>query len=168
MKRVVGILFLVFALIAVLASCGLDVPDPEIEKGEFSFSVTYEFEGKVETISGVYVCEYDGASWAIDGGANREWIGYIKDDTVEDMIKLGTVEGDNEVHLHLNFCPEYFMDDFVEGYHEVPKPEISVTLNDGEGLSFMNDPQEVEEYCGAKIVSYEYEEPIENSFGDEE
>ena len=34
---------------------------PEVEKGEFDFSVTYEFEGETKTVSGVYVCEYEGS-----------------------------------------------------------------------------------------------------------
>jgi hypothetical protein len=38
-------------------------------------------------------------------------------------------------------------------------------LVDDEGISFLHEADEVEEYCGAKIISYEYDEPIENSFG---
>ena len=60
MKKIFGILLLVLLLAATLAGCGLTAPRPEIEKGEFPFSVTYEFAGEIKTVSGVYVCEYNG------------------------------------------------------------------------------------------------------------
>ena len=41
---------------------------------------------------------------------------------------------------------------------------ISVKLVDDEGMSFVCEPGEVEEHCGAKIICYEYDELIKNSF----
>ena len=115
-------------------------------------------------VSGVYVCEYNGTSWALDGGAHREWRGYIKDGKVEDVIEIGTTKDGDKVELNLALYPEYFMDDFVEGYDEVSEPYITVRLVDDEGMRFLHEPAEVEENCGAKVISYEYDEPIENSF----
>ena len=163
-KRVFAVLFLALLFTAVLTSCGSTVPRPEITEGEFPFSVTYEFNGELKTISGVYVCKYNGTSWALDGGSHRDWKGYIKDGNVEEMIEIGTTKSGETVDLNLALCPEYFMGDFVEGYHDVPVPYILVTLADDEGISFLHEADEVEEYCGAKILSYEYAEPIENSF----
>ena len=148
----------------MLAGCGSTVPSPEIKKGEFDFAVTYEFNGETKTVSGVYVCEYDGTTWALDGGAHRAWKGYLKDGKAEDTVEIGTTEGGDTVTLNLALLPEYFMDDFIVGYHEVPKPYISVKVTSGEGLTFLVDPDEVKEHCGAKIISYEYDEPIKNSF----
>ena len=164
MKRFLSILLLTAMLLCAFAGCSSSVPQPEIKEGEFDFSVTYEFNGETKTVSGVYVCEYRGASWALDGGYSRDWNGYIKDGKAEEMFEIGTTKDGNKVELNLAFCPEYFMDDFVEGYHEVPKPYISVKIVDDEGMRFLCEPAEVEEHCGAKIISYEYDEPIENSF----
>ena len=141
-----------------------EVPLPEIEKGEFDFTVTYEYDGKVKTISGVYVCEFAGLDFALDGGWSREWVGYIKDSDMEDMIPLGTSPDGEVIHLHLSFVPEYFMGDPTAVAYDVPKPDISVNVKSEEGIAIMNDPAEIEEYCGAKIISYEYEEPIKNTF----
>lgn len=153
-------------LACMLTGCGLTVPKPEIKEAEFDFSVTYEFNGERITISGVYVCEYSGTAWALDGGYNREWNGYIKDGKTEDTFEIGTTDAGDRVELRLAFIPEYFMGDFVDdGNREVPKPYIAVILEDSEGIRILHEPAEVEEYCGAKIIGYEYDEPIENSFG---
>ena len=124
-------------LVCMLTGCGSISPNPKIKEGEFDFSVTYEFNGETKTVSGVYVCEYDGRSWVLDG---------------------------NTIELNLVLDPEYLMGDFVEGYDTVPEPYISVTVIDDGGLWFMCEPADVEAHCGAKIVSYEYDEPIKNSF----
>ena len=164
MKKSFSILLLVVMFAGMLAGCGSDVPRPEIEKAEFDFSVTYEFNGETKTLSGVYVCEYNGLSWAIDGGYSRDWKGYIKGGKFEEIVQIGTDQNGNQIDLDFAFDPEYFMDDFVEGYDEVPVPCISVKMVSDEGLSFLCDPAEVEAHCGAKIISYEYDEPIKNSF----
>lgn len=164
MKRALLALILTFALVCGLTGCGSTVTQPEIKEGEFNFSVTYEFNGEVKTVSGVYVCKYNGTSWALDGGYSRDWKGYIKDGKLKDVMEIGVTEDGQMVELLLNLCPEYFMDDFIEGYHNFPKPYILVTSVNDDDMVFINEPDEVEEYCGAKIISYEYDEPIKNSF----
>ena len=59
MKRIISTMLLMLAFVSTLTSCGFTVPRPEIEEGEFHFSVTYEFNGEIKTIFGIYVCEYD-------------------------------------------------------------------------------------------------------------
>ena len=68
MKRIVGILVICIMLLSLLTSCGLDVPKPAIKSGEFDFSITYEFGGETNTVSGVYACKYAGLGFALDGG----------------------------------------------------------------------------------------------------
>ena len=148
----------------VFTSCGYSVPKPEIESGEFKFSVTYELNGVEKTISGVYVCEYDGTDWALDGGFSRDWTGYFKDSEIEEPITIGTTEDGNEMTLSFGFNPEYFMDDFVEGVDEIPVPWLSVNHTEGEGIWFEQDADAIEEKYGAKIISYQYDEPIKNTF----
>ena len=81
------------------------------------------------------------------------------------MIEIGTDEDGNKIELNLVLDPEYLMGDFVEGYDTVPKPYISVTVIDDGGLWFMCEPADLEAHCGAKIGSYEYDDPIKKSFG---
>ena len=164
MKKSLALLLSVIFLLISLTGCGLTVPRPEIKSGEFDFSVTYEFNGERETVSGVYVCGYNGLAWALDGGYYRVWSGYVKGGEIEDHTLIGTVDG-NEIVLVLNFIPDYLMDDYSAELYDAPTPYIMVKMIDEEGLRILQDPDDVEEYCGAKIICYEYDEPIENSFG---
>lgn len=164
MKKTLTALLTVIMLICLLSGCSFSVSQPEIKSGEFNFSVTYEFDGETKTISGIYECKYAGTSFALDGGAHRSWEGRIKGDEVEDRTVIGTTENGDTIELVLALIPEYFMDDFVEGYHEVPVPRLEVTVISEEGMGGILDPDEIEECCGAKIVSYKYDEPIKNSF----
>ena len=162
MKRTLCAIILVLMLSAMLSGCGLSEPRPEIKTGEFNFSVTYEYLGEVNTVSGVYVCEYDGIGWVLDGGYYRKWSGYIKDETTEENIVLGTAEDGGIVELYLALDPDAFMGD---GYldDEPFLPYLSVRIID-EGLSFESDVVILEETYGARIISYEYDDPIENTF----
>ena len=153
---------LLFSL--VLTSCGLTMPRPEVKTGEFNFSVTYEYGGESETISGVYVCEYNGTDWALDGGYHRDWKGYIKDGAAEQCIKLATAEDGSIVELNLYFDPGHFRGDSYDEGDEPFAPMITVRLEDEEGLSFENDADLIAETYGARIISYDYAEPIKNIF----
>ena len=68
-------------------------------------------------------------------------------------------------HLHLGLYPEYFMGDTDGSWEEPAAPELSATIYSEEGISFLADAESIEETYGAKIISYEYDKPIENSFG---
>ena len=55
----------------------------------------------------------------------------------------------------------------VDSYYEDDEPfepRITVRIEDKEGL-FENDADLIAEVYGARISRYEYDEPIENTFG---
>ena len=166
MKKIFAILILTALLAFAFTGCGLLVERPEVENGEFAFSVTYEMNGETKTVSGVLVCEYDGTSWSLDGGFNRSWKGSVTG--VESGIgyetKIGITEDGGDIIIAYSFSPSYFMGD--NEYEEAPAPYliISYPLEGADGVSFINDAEIIEEEYGIKIVSYEYAEPIKNSF----
>ena len=164
MKKFLCVALTVLMLSALLAGCGLEVPRPEIKEGEFAFTVTYEYLGEMKTVSGVYVCEFNGTDWALDGGSHRDWKGYIRDGG-EDSIVIGIAEDGGKIELSYMLYPEYFMGDPETGGKEIPAPMITVMIVDGEGMIIYNEADIIEERYGARIVSYEYAEPIENTFG---
>ena len=45
------------------------------------------------------------------------------------------------------------------------EPWNTVRIEDEEGLSFENDADLIAEVYGARIIRYEYDEPVENTFG---
>ena len=164
MKRRFCALILLTALVFTLVGCGLIVERPEVKEGKFNFSVTYEINGETTTISGVYVCEYDGIDRVLDGVDHREWKGYIKDGTIEEQIKIATAEDGGIVELNLHFAPEYFMGESYGDGDEPFSASITVRLEDEEGLRFENDADLIADVYGAKIISYEYDEPIQNLY----
>ena len=162
MKKLLCALLLISTVFA-LTACGIFVKSPEIEEGSFSFSVTYEWQGEITTVSGVYVCEYLGTAWALDGGSYRDWGYYVEGDMTDTQLVIGATEDGGELRLILDFCPEYFMGDPLVAEWEYPEIYLSVYHEDEEGLSILYG-DDVEEEYNARIISYEYDEPIENSF----
>lgn len=167
MKKILSIVSFVLLLSLCLTSCGLTVPRPEIKEGRFNYSVTYELNGEIKTISGVYICEYDGISWSLDGGNNRHWKGCIEGGTEDDQIQIGTTEDGGAINVCLDFDPDYFMGEDVVEYKGVPEPYLIVVypMTEDGALTFINDAETVAEQYGAKIISHVYDEPINNSFG---
>ena len=166
MKRIICTMLLMFAFVSTLTSCGLAVPRPEVEEGKFNFSITYEINGKVDTLSAVYVCEFDGVSWSIDGGYGRDWKAHTEGNYEGDDYSaiIGTTEDGGDIILFFGIYPEYFMNDSTAG-RGVPEPSVYISYTvDVDEYSIVNDPTEVEEIYGAKIISYEYDAPVVNTF----
>jgi hypothetical protein len=165
MKRLISVLMIILMISVLLTSCGFSVLSPERKTGEFNFSVTYEYNGETKTVSGVYMCEYNGINWAIDAGHYRDWSDSVKGEKIDEKIEIGTIGEEGKIELVLDFYPEYFMDDPAAKDRSKPKPYITVTLSNESGITFLTGADEVFEVSGARIISYEYDEPIENSFG---
>ena len=155
-------------------------PEPSIKDGEFAFSVTYEVDGEQETVSSVYICEFEESTLYLDGWSIH-WKQYIEDselsarlDSTLGYLLLKTTT-DGEIYLDLNLSAKYFMSDphfnnfnadtdqtitgisprlFIE-YNEAKYEEI--------GESYSEDAAVLEGY-GVKIISFEYDKPIENSY----
>ena len=164
MKRKLSALILVLMLASMLSGCGLRVPRPEVKEGRFNFSVTYEWKGETTTVNGVYVCEYAGLSWALDGGYHRDWSYRVEGDVNDTLITVGTAENGDKLELNLDFYPEYFMSDPDWSWLGVPEPYLTVTIVYDEGTRWLSDKDDVEKEYDAKIITYTYDEPIENSF----
>ncbi len=160
MKKTVASIILLLALSIILTSCGADVPRPEIKEGRFNISVTYEYNGETKTASGVYVCKYDGIIWY---NPNRDpfvsweesFEGDIKDGGI---LPICTTDAGEEIFIGMLLYPEYFMGDpEYADYTPLVRAEIFSSKRQSD------DPEILAEY-GVKLISYEYDEPIENTF----
>lgn len=143
----------------------ISIPKPEVKKGEFDFALTYEVDGETKYIEGTYVCKFDGVSRNLDG-VSRDWIGYIKDhdDFTEYEIKT-TDKG--VIMVSLDIRPEFFMSDpdFIDSYDIVPEPYLYITSGN-ESIEEPANEVYFDYYEGddVKIISFEYDEPIENTY----
>ena len=165
MKRIFAVLTMLSMLALLLSSCGFPVETPAVKEGKFNFSITYVLNGEAVTLSDVYVCEYDGIGWSLDGGFHREWTSSYEKGILGVDVPICTTEDGGRITLALGMYPEYFMGD--PGYDEsyAPNPWLILSYyNEETGEeSFTYDAEIIAGY-GAKIIAYEYDEPIENEF----
>lgn len=167
---VVFVLGLVVAALIVASFLGVftTVPKPEIKEGEFDFALTYEVDGETKVIEGTYVCKFDRVIRNIDG-VGRKWIGYIKDhdDSIDYEIKK---TDDGTIKINLDIYSQFFMSDPIyklSGNTDDPKPEPYIYITSGDASA--EDPANevtfnLYEGDDVKIISFEYDEPIENTY----
>lgn len=138
------------------------VERPKIKTGEFDFSLVYEIDGEIKDIKGTYVCEFGGIDRSFDG-ASRYWRGYIKDHDGSTCYILKTIDK-GDVKVELDFSADYFMSDpdFIDAYDIMPEPYIYITSGDA---ATTGEYFELYEGDAIKIISFEYDPPIENTYG---
>ena len=136
-----------------------------VKEVRFNFSVTYEINGKEETIAGVYVCKFKKATASINGWW-REWDTYIEGSDMKEEVVLFTTE-DGRIDLDLGLDAFYFMSDpFYDRYE--PEPALSIYYSQKKreetGQLWSYDVDLLLNCYGVRIISYEYDEPIENVY----
>ena len=156
-----------------MTGCIYRETSPKIKEGSFKFSVTYEMDGELERISGVYFCKFVKISTSYDC-AYRVWDGYVETESVRNRLeedctfmKLKTTE-DGDIYLDFNLYPNYFLAE--PGYEALKgnEPDLYICYTDEaveEKLVYREyDPEVLFENYGVRIVSWEYDEPIENIY----
>ena len=166
MKRNLSILFLFLFLIGMISGCAASVPRPEIKDGRFHFSVTYEVNGEIQTISGVYACKFVRAEANLTG-QNRVWECKVENRDIPDVNRYEILTNeDGVIYLDLGLDPTYFMSDpFYDG-DGCPKASVFIVYRDEiskEKGGFSIDPVLLESY-GVKVISCEYDTPIPNNY----
>lgn len=176
---VIGIVVMVIVLLFLCIVSGAififnsNPPAPEIQYGEFPFTLTYELDGEVKVIEDTVICEFDGfESWG-SAGNYRKWKTYLKSGNEKIiLLDLRSLEETNEfgqIMLELFFSygnGEYYMGD---EWHR-SKPEIRNYIEyryqtaDGKtgGSSYKAD--EAWEKYKIRLIRWEPSEPIQNSF----
>ena len=146
---------------------------PAVFTGEFPFSITYEYKGETDTLSGIMKCAYSGSN-TIHGEHNRYWNEEVIYVNPENLAEPFVIDQSNELQinlsLHENMAPGYFMGDpLYKDYYtayglEGVEPHVSyydykngISLEDG-------NEEEILDSIGFKIIDFTYAEPIENSF----
>ena len=163
-KLFLPILILVIALLA-MAVCAVVsniALKPTITEHEFPFSITYELDGVTETVDAVCAVTYAG-----NGGYVKTTTRQYDEKYISQRENMGSafeiyVGDDCSITLFTHIYPDYLMGDPEYDYFDdtVYEPILSysnwATGETAEGLEL---PEQ-----GAKIISWELPEPIENSF----
>ncbi|MBR5280931.1 MAG: hypothetical protein IKU26_08205 [Clostridia bacterium] len=169
------IIFLVATLIAYAVATVFCcyTTKPAIETGEFPFAITYEYKGETKTLSGVFVCTYDGST-TIHGVHERYWDEEVRYDNPAGLEYPHIIDQNEELQTSLSVQPNmmsgYFMGDplFEDLYadediaYAAPYIQYYDYKND---ISLNEENQdEILASIGFKVVDFTYGEPIENSF----
>lgn len=160
--KLFAVVVLIIMATTLFSGCAVKIGVPEIKEARFNFSVTYEVKGEQKTYTGVYVCKYDGVLTTFLG-SSLEWTGYIENEEECD-VPIQTNE-DGIIYINFGFYPEYFMNDPNAIDYQSPTPNLFMVYNDSteDMLHIISEEEDILQY-GVKLISYEYADPIENSF----
>ena len=146
---------------------------PAVSEGEFPFSITYEYKGETNTLSGVLKCEYAGSD-TVHREHQRYWNEEVLYDNPDNVESPFIIDQNEELQTTLcvyeNMNPGYFMGDPLYGDYYTALglagvgPRISYyDYKNGISLEETNQ-EEVLESFGFRVIDFTYAEPIENSF----
>ena len=156
------IIILVIGLILAITSCFLTgiIKEPTTKAHDFDYSVTYRIDGEVKTFEGTFRCSFKGHD-IHDDPTLRLYDGvHTKDGNEFGALWLTVAQKeDAELLMAVGLDAAYLMGDpdKYEYVHGNTDPYFEAI--DAEGYSV-----EVSEKFDAEIISWEYPEPIENTF----
>ena len=138
---------------------------PKIAEHEFPFSITYELKGKTETFEGVYAVSYTG-----NGGYTKEttrqyegkFVTNREDANTSMILSLENEGKDGTIYLHTHLHADYLMGDPAYDYFTDYAYAPMIVYTDPDYVDH-EDAETVLKH-GAKLISWEYPEPIENTF----
>ena len=174
-KLSLAIILLAITVIAYIVTTVLFcyTTKPKVLTAEFPFSITYEYKGETNTLSGVLACEYLGSK-TIHREHKRYWNQetiYYNPDNVENPC---VIEQNDELLTTLavqeHMCAGYFMGDplyenyYTEYGYEGPEPYVE--YYDYKNNIHLDDENrdEILESISFEIFDFTYADPIENSF----
>ena len=156
------IIILVIGLILAIASCFFTgiVKEPTIKEHEFDYSVTYRIGSETKTYEGTFRCSFVGHD-GDDDPTLRLYDGvHTKDGNELGALWLTVAQTEDvELMMSVGLDAAYLMGDpdKYEYVHGNDDPYLEAI--DAEGYAV-----EVSETFDAEIISWEYPDPIENSF----
>jgi hypothetical protein len=152
-------------IVAIAASLLVSMQKmPTVTNQDFDFSITYKLDGETKTINGVYSNRFTGFGGNGVDPLCRYYEGTYKVEGEDDGDRCFTIAEKDGYKLYivalLNDC--YLMGDkkneSYDSYIEVPTLEAE----DQDGIQY--GEADLPDVFDAEIVSFEYPQPIENTF----
>lgn len=157
-----AILIAAVVLMAVYGAVTSIVKEPVITENEFPFSITYELNGETKTMEGIYAVAFTGFGGYVDP-TERNYEGQVisQHEGADTSFVLGEVE-DGVIMIYTKFHPDYLMGETYYDYFSDEEFRPVLIYEDPDGASY--EDEEIVLEHGAKIISWEYPEPVENSY----
>lgn len=131
---------------------------PEITKGEFPFTLVYEYDDKEVTIEETIVCEYKGVSFSLDGGNRRDWNCYITNNDENGRYYLDK-EKYRALYIQVPLEADYYMGDQTFD-KDLATPYIYFIDSETDTTYY---EQDLIDLVGARIISWEIREPLKDN-----
>lgn len=160
--RIPAIILAIGIIIAIAANLLVSMQKtPTITNHDFDFSITYKLDGETKTINGVYGTRFTGfGSNGVDP-LDRYYEGTYKVDGETDGDRCFTIAQKDGYELYIvALLSDYYLmgEGESDSYNEAPTLEAI----DKDGNQY--DESELPDVFDAEIVSFQYPEPIENTF----
>ena len=136
---------------------------PTVTEHDFNFSITYKLGGETKTLEGVYRCTYEGFAEGQDP-SDRYYTGEytINGQTARSHTYTIAQKDGAELYIVMLFNDCYLMGDKKDMDYEpfLEEPYLEAVDKEGYPYDETNMPSEFT----AEIISWDYPEPIENTF----
>lgn len=138
-------------------------PRPNIQYGEFPFRLEYEINGQRIVIEDTLICEYDGIGSDEGRGKYRKWNQRLA--SGNESITLLKVDDSTEIY-YPSGSSDYYMGDLgeYETFNHI-FPNAALIETDGKIThSGIISADDLLEKYNIKLISWDYTQPIVNSF----
>ncbi len=163
--KVPVILIVVSIIVAILASLLVSMQKtPAITKHDFDFSITYKLDGETKTLNGVYSCRFTGFGGDGVDPLCRYYEGTYTVEGESDNDRCFTIAQKDgyELYIVALLNDSYLMGDVKNDSYDSYNERPTLEAEDNEGYQY--DEADLPAVFDAEIVSFEYPEPIENTF----
>lgn len=156
---------IVIGLVLSLAACLVSniILTPTVTEHDFNYKLTYKLCGETKVLEGVYKCRFQGYNEG-SNPSDRYYTGeYIVDgqSTFSHLYTIAQKDG-AELFVAISFNECYLMGDTKAVEYEPILEEPYFGTVDKEGYPY--EEEELPSEFRAEIVSWEYPEPIKNTF----
>ena len=139
---------------------------PTITEHDFSYSITYRLDGEEKTINGVYNCRFAGFGAPGIDPLDRYYEGEHTIEGVKMDSRTYSIAKKDKVELYIviAFNENYLMDDTKDESYApfLEDPYLEAVSEESYAMEFGEN--ELLDMFNAEIVSFEYPDPVENSF----
>ena len=162
-KLFLPIIILAVAILVTAAYSALSniARKPTVTEGQFRFAITYELDGETVTINDVYKARYVGNGGYADTKM-RLYTGEIGNMGENNTIYTLKTEGNTRIELWTHFYADYLMGDPEYDYFDEEAFAPRIYYFDAQEQEY-SDEETLQEQ-GVKLISFEYPEPIDNTF----
>lgn len=143
----------------ILGQALFDRPSkPKIKHAEFPFELVYEYNGEEFIINESIVCDYEGISFALEGGNYRDWDCHITNNARYGQYYLDEINYPS-LYVQVPLNAEYYMG--APGTDEEFATPYIFFIDESTGTTYYE--QDLMDVVGARIISWSVSEPLKDN-----